>query len=58
LELTAIAINCSLKRSGAEPSSTDAMIQLIGRELAAHRVQLTDSIRIADSQRAARRQLR
>ena len=32
--LSAIAINCTLKRSGGEPSSTDKMIGLIAGELA------------------------
>ena len=48
MELTATAINCSLKRSGGETSSTDAMIELIGAELAKHDVRLTETIRIAD----------
>ena len=44
----AIAINCTLKRSGAEPSSTDKMIQLIAGELGKHDVELVETIRIAD----------
>lgn len=44
----AIAINCSLKRSKGEPSSTDRMIALIAGELAKHDVHLTETIRIAD----------
>lgn len=44
----AVAINCTLKRSGGQPSSTDKMIQLIGAELAKHGVQLAETIRIAD----------
>lgn len=44
----AVAINCTLKRSSGEPSSTDEMIQLIAGELAKHDVQLTETIRIAD----------
>ena len=48
MTLTATAINCSLKTSGGETSSTDVMIQLIGRELAGHGVTLTETIRIAD----------
>ena len=31
--ITAIAINCTLKASGGEPSSTDKMIGLIAGEL-------------------------
>jgi len=46
--LTAIAINCSLKRSTGEPSSTDKMIGLIAGKLNEHDVALTETIRIAD----------
>jgi multimeric flavodoxin WrbA len=46
--LTAIAINCTLKRSGGEPSSTDKMIQLIAGELRKHQVDVRETIRIAD----------
>jgi len=46
--LQAIAINCTLKRSGGEPSSTDKMIHLLAGELAKHEVELTETIRIAD----------
>jgi multimeric flavodoxin WrbA len=45
--LKAIAINCSLKR-GHEASSTDLMISVIGNEFAKHRVELTETIRIAN----------
>ncbi len=45
---TAIGINCSLKRSSGEPSSTDRMIALIARELGALGVELAETIRIAD----------
>lgn len=48
MALKAVAINCSLKRGGGEPSSTDKMIRLIGGELAKHDVELTETIRIAD----------
>ena len=44
----AIAINCTLKRSGGEPSSTDKMIELLAGELAKHKVDLVETIRIAD----------
>ena len=44
----AIAINCTLKRSGGEPSSTDKMIQLIAGELGKHDVELVETIRIPD----------
>ena len=46
--LTAIAINCTLKRSSSEPSSTDKMIALLVDELTKHDVQLVDILRIAD----------
>ena len=48
MALSAIAINCTLKRSGGEPSSTDKMIGLIAGELAKHGVELGETIRIAD----------
>ena len=48
MPLTAIAINCTLKRSGDEPSSTDKMIGLIAGELAKHDVKVSETIRIAD----------
>ncbi|GAA4749832.1 NAD(P)H-dependent oxidoreductase [Sphingomonas daechungensis] len=48
MSVKAIAINCSLKRSSAEPSSTDAMIRLLGTELGKHDVTLGETIRIAD----------
>lgn len=48
MPLTAIAINCSLKRSSGEPSSTDKMIGLLAHELATHDVTLSETIRIAD----------
>ena len=46
--LRAIAINCSLKRSAGETSSTDEMIELLATEMAGHGVQLTETIRIVD----------
>lgn len=48
MALKAIAINCSLKRSGDEISSTDKMIRLLADELAKHQVELTEIIRIVD----------
>lgn len=48
MDLKAIAINCSLKRSGDEPSSTDKMIRLLADEMARHQVELTETIRIVD----------
>ena len=47
MTVKAIAINCSLKSDPSEQSSTDAMIGLIGRELAKHGVELSDTIRMA-----------
>lgn len=46
--LSAIAINCTLKRSSGEPSSTDKMIGLIAGELKKRGVEIRDTIRIAD----------
>ena len=48
MPLSAIAINCTLKASGGEPSSTDRMIGLIADELRKHHVEVRDTIRIAD----------
>jgi multimeric flavodoxin WrbA len=48
MPLSAIAINCTLKRSGGEPSSTDRMIGLMADELRKHGVEVRDTIRIAD----------
>ncbi len=45
--LQATAINCSLKADRAKASSTDLMISIIANELAKHRVELTETIRIA-----------
>ena len=48
MTLKAIALNCSLKRSSGEPSSTDEMIALIGSKLSKHDVPVSETIRIAD----------
>ena len=48
MALSAIAINCTLRRSGGEPSSTDKMIGLVAGELGKHGVELRETIRIAD----------
>ena len=48
MPISAIAINCTLKRSGGEPSSTDKMIGLIGGELGKRGVDMGETIRIAD----------
>lgn len=48
MALSAIAINCTLKRSGSEPSSTDKMIGVIAGELKNRGVEVRETIRIAD----------
>ena len=48
MPLTAIAINCTLKASRDEPSSTDKMIGLIAGELRKREVEVGETIRIAD----------
>lgn len=48
MPISAIAINCTLKRSGSGPSSTDKMIGLIAEELRRHDVEVGETIRIAD----------
>jgi multimeric flavodoxin WrbA len=46
--LSAIAINCSLVKTRARKSSTDAMIDVLGEHFATHEVKLAETIRIAD----------
>ena len=48
MPVTAIAINCTLKKSSGEASSTDAMIDVLGKAFAEHDVTITETIRIAD----------
>ena len=48
MTLTAIALNCSLKRSDGEDSSTDQMIGLLVSELKKRGVEFRETIRIAD----------
>lgn len=48
MALSAIAINCTLKRSDAGPSSTDAMIALVADALGKRGVEVRETIRIAD----------
>lgn len=48
MPVTAIALNCSLKPSSGETSSTDKMIGLLVSELKKHGVSFTETIRIAD----------
>lgn len=47
-KLKAIALNCTLKKSSGESSSTDEMIDLIGGFLPDHDAELVETIRIAD----------
>jgi len=46
--ISAVAINCTLKPSGGEPSSTDKMIGLLVGELKKHGVEFSETIRLAD----------
>ena len=48
MTLSAIAINCSLKGTSGEDSSTDKMIGLLVSELKKHGVGFRETIRIAD----------
>lgn len=48
MTVSAIAINCTLVRTRARKSSTDAMIGVLGEAFAAHDVRVTGTIRIAD----------
>lgn len=48
MALSAIAINSTLKPTGAELSSTDTMIDLIAGELRKHGVEVRETIRLAD----------
>lgn len=48
MDVKAVAINCTLKKSSDEPSSTDKMIGLIAGKLAQHDIPLIETIRIAD----------
>ncbi|MGB3739150.1 MAG: NAD(P)H-dependent oxidoreductase [Pontixanthobacter sp.] len=45
---TAIAINCSLKKTSDDASSTDAMIAVLEKQFAEQGVTLAETIRIAD----------
>ncbi len=48
MALKAIALNCTLKSSSGEQSSTDKMIGLLVSELKKHGVEFSETIRIAD----------
>ena len=45
---TAIALNCSLKKSSGETSSTDAMIAVLEKAFDKHDVTLSETLRMAD----------
>ncbi len=48
MALSAIALNCTLRKSGAAKSSTDAMIAVLGDAFKACDVELTETLRMAD----------
>ncbi|WP_305095761.1 flavodoxin family protein [Croceibacterium aestuarii] len=48
MALSAIAINCTLKSSGDNASSTDAMIGVLQTEFARHEVEIAEVLRMAD----------
>lgn len=48
MALSAIALNCSLKKSTGEESSTDAMIAVLAKAFANHDIKIAETIRIAD----------
>ena len=50
MNLTAIALNATLKPSNGESSSTDRMIGLIGEALGKQGVTLGETIRLADQE--------
>ncbi|MBM0171024.1 flavodoxin family protein [Altererythrobacter sp. C41] len=48
MALSAIAINCTLKSSGDEQSSTDVMIGVLAQKFAERGVSISETLRIAD----------
>lgn len=48
MSLAAIEINCTLKKSGGEPSSTDVMLDVLGKHLRDAGVTIAERLRIAD----------
>lgn len=48
MAVSAIAINCTLKKSSGESSSTDAMIAALAEAFGKHDVKIAETIRIAD----------
>lgn len=47
MPLTALALNCTLKTDPAAPSSTDAMIRLLGNAFADRQVEIVETVRVA-----------
>ena len=48
MTLSAIAINCSLKKSSDEDSSTDAMLAVLEKHFSSHDIKVATTLRIAD----------
>jgi multimeric flavodoxin WrbA len=48
MSVSAIEINCTLKKSGGEPSSTDAMLDVLGKHFRDAGVEIAERLRIAD----------
>ena len=48
MALSAIALNCSLKKSSGEESSTDAMLSMLQKHFRRHDVEVGEILRIAD----------
>jgi multimeric flavodoxin WrbA len=48
MPISAIEINCSLKKSSGEPSSTDAMLDVLGKHFKDAGIQVGERLRIAD----------
>ena len=48
MPITAIAMNCSLKKTSGETSSTDAMIAVLKDKFAEYDVEVAETLRIAD----------
>jgi len=46
--VSAIEINCTLKKSSGEPSSTDAMLDVLSKHFKTAGVEITERLRIAD----------
>lgn len=48
MPLTAIAINCTLKRGDGEASSTDKMIGVLAEQFSKRGVTVSDTLRMAE----------